>query len=364
MINQYKKLIKRCITIAKKAEGKTSPNPMVGAVIFDDDFNIISEGYHKKYGEKHAEVDAIENTTQTLKGLSIAVNLEPCSHQGKTPPCADRLIKEGFKRVIIGTVDPNPLVGGKGIKKLQNAGIEVITGILEKDCLKLNEFFIKNHVERKTFVAIKTATSLDGKIACSTGDSKWITSEKARNRVQKLRNNYDAILTGSNTVEQDDPKLTCRLKKGKNPIRIIIDSKLKTKAKRAVYNNDGTEVYIVTNEKFSDSDFSKYPPNVNFIKCTIKNNHIDLEELLEKLYHMGIKSLMVEAGGKLNSALIEKKLVDKLIQFIAPKIIGDNKAISFVDGQGIPTIDKTTKLQDITTKAVGQDTLIEAYFNK
>ena len=252
MQKQYEKLMRRCISLAKKGEGKVSPNPLVGCVIFDDNFNILSEGYHEKYVQNHAERNAILNAKSNLKGKSLIVNLEPCSHYGKTPPCADLIIEKGIKKVIIGMIDPNPIVSGNGIKKLQKAGIEVVTGVLEKECRILNEVFIKNQIKKSPFVVIKTATTLDGKIATQTGNSKWITDESSRLEVQKLRNKYDAILTSSATVIEDNPKLTCRLKNGRNPVRIILDTNLSTDENSNVYNNDGTKVYIITSENISD----------------------------------------------------------------------------------------------------------------
>lgn len=359
---QYKKLIKECLKLAKKGEGKTSPNPMVGAVIFDDNFNIVSKGYHQKYGESHAEVNAVKNAACSLKGLSIAVNLEPCSHYGKTPPCADLIIKEGFKRVIVGMVDPNPIVSGNGIKKLQEAGIEVVTGVLEKECKKLNEVFLKDQIHKKPFITIKTATTLDGKIACKTGSSKWITSEKSRNYVQKLRNSHDAILTSSNTVIIDNPSLTCRMKNGKNPIRIVIDSKLKADPKSNVYRDDQTPVFIVTDKNISEQKQKTYPNYVNFIKCKLKNGKIDLKDASQKLYEKNIKSILIEAGGTLNHAFVNEKLADKLIQFIAPKIIGDKDAISFIQGFDINKIEESQLLTELNIKSLKPDIMIESYF--
>ena len=217
----------KCIELAKQAEGKTSPNPMVGCVILNDKNEIISTGYHKKYGENHAERDALlklENAT----GCTLVVNLEPCSHFGKTPPCADLIIEKGIKRVIYGMKDVNPIVAGNGLKKLQKAGIEIIGPILEDECKKLNEVFIKNQTEHKTFVALKTATTIDGKIATQTGDSKWITSEDARREVRNIRNRYDAILTSSATVIADNPTMEHKCK-------IILDRKLKTDINSTIY---------------------------------------------------------------------------------------------------------------------------------
>lgn len=354
--------MRQCLNIAKKGEGTTSPNPLVGAVIFDDNFNVISKGYHQKYGEAHAEVNAVKNANCSLKRLSIAVNLEPCSHHGKTPPCADLIIKEGFKRVIIGMQDPNPIVSGRGIKKLQDAGIEVVLGVLEDECKKLNEIFLKDQLNKKPFITIKTATTLDGKIACRSGSSRWITSTKSRNCVHKLRNFYDAILTGSNTVLIDNPSLTCRIKGGKNPTRIIIDSTLKTNPNSKVYNQDETLVFIVTDEKISESKQKAFPENVQFIKCSLKNNKIDLCEATQKLYEKNIKSIVIEAGGTLNHAFIKEKLVDKLIQFVAPKIIGDKDAINFVQGFNIEEIDDSQMLSRLNVKTFNPDIMIESYF--
>lgn len=363
-MKQYEKLMKKCIALAKRGNGKVSPNPMVGAIIFDNDFNVISTGYHQKYGEAHAEVNAIKNTNINLKGKSIIVTLEPCSHHGKTPPCADLIIEKGFKKVVIGMVDPNPLVAGKGILKLQEAGIEVITGILEDECKSLNEVFIKNHVEKKPFITIKTATTLDGKIATSTGSSKWITGEKSRNYVQKLRNDYDAILTGSRTIIEDNPNLNCRLKNGKNPIRIILDTNLKTNPKSNPYKNDGTKIIIAIKKNIEVSKIKKFPKYIEFIECNLKDSHIGLNELINKLYEKRITSILVEAGGTLNSAFIKEELADKLIQFIAPKIIGDKNAISFVENINIKDINKSIKLKTSKIKTFDDDIMIESYFEK
>ncbi len=362
MKKKYEKLMRECIKLAKKAEGKTSPNPMVGAVIFDDEFRIISKGYHKKHGESHAEVNAVKNANCSLKGLSIAVNLEPCSHYGKNPPCADMIAKEGFKRVIIGMVDPNPIVNNNGIKKLQDAGIEVITGILEEECKKLNEVFIKDHIEKKPFVVIKTATTLDGKIACSNGHSKWITSEKSRNIVQKLRNKYDAIMTGSNTIISDNPSLNCRMKNSQHPIRIIVDSKLKTDPKSKVYTNDGVQIYILTDKNIDQNLKNRYSNNVYFIDCNLKEEKIDLNEALNKLYEKGIKSVLIESGAGLNYAITKEKLADKLIQFIAPKVTGDKKALGFIEGFEIKEINQSRVLEISDVKIINPDIMIEAYF--
>ena len=358
----FKKYMKRCLTLAKKASGRTAPNPMVGAVILDKNLNFVSEGYHQKYGEAHAEVNAINAAKEKnidITNGTIIVSLEPCSHYGKTPPCADLIIKSGLKRLVIGCIDPNIKVAGNGIKKCKSAGIEVITGILEDECKKINEIFFKNQTQKLPFITIKTATTLDGKIATKTGSSKWITGPKSRNFVQQLRNNHDAILTSSNTIIADNPSLTCRLKNGKNPIRIIIDSKLKTSPSAKVYQNDGTRTIIATTLENN----AKYPKNVEIITIKAKNNHVDLKTLLPKLYEMGINSILVEAGGELNGSFIKENLADKLIHFSAPKILGDTNSKSFVSGFNISDINDCRLLTPSVTKCFGTDIMREYSLN-
>lgn len=358
------KFIKKCISLAKKGEGKVSPNPLVGAVVTDKNGVVAGYGWHKKYGEAHAEVNAVKMAKENnidIKGGTIYVSLEPCSHHGKTPPCADMIIKEGIKKVVIGCIDPNPIVAGNGIKKLKAAGIEVVTGVLENECKELNEIFIKNQTQQKPFVAIKTATTADGYIATSTGSSKWITSEKSRNYVQKLRNKYDAILTGSGTVIADNPSLTCRKKNGRNPIRIIIDSNAITPPEATVFNNDGTKVIMAVSK---NANTKKYPDNVEFIVCPTnkESGKIDLEYLIQQLYEKGIRSVLVEAGGKLNGAFIKAKLADKLYHFIAPKLLADSTSKNFAEGFDIKDINQSIKLKDTKTRILNPDILIETRF--
>ena len=362
MQKQYEKLMRKCINLAKKSEGRTSPNPLVGAIIFDDDFRIISTGRHEYYGGNHAERNAVFSAKEDLKGKSIIVNLEPCSHYGKTPPCANLLVEKGFKRVVCGMVDPNEKVAGNGIKILKDAGIEVVTGVLENECKELNKFFIKNHVEKKPYITIKTATTLDGKIATCDYVSKWITDEVSRREVQKLRNQYDAILTGANTVIKDNPSLTCRMKNGRNPIRIVLDTNLSTDINSKVYNNDGTRVVLVTSY---DSDCSKVVekiPHVEILKCPKKNNYIDLKYAVKELFKMGINSILVEAGAKINKSFLEEKLVDELIQFVAPKILGDATGIDFVQGFDRKTLTECNILEIQTVKKLKNDIMILGKF--
>lgn len=336
-------LMEKCIELAKKGEGQVSPNPLVGAIVLDKDGNIVGEGYHQKYGEAHAEVHALNQAGDKAIGGTVIVNLEPCSHHGKTPPCADLIIEKGIKKLVVGMIDPNPKVSGNGIQKCKNAGIEIQTGILEDKCKELNEIFIKNQTQQKPFIAIKIATTLDGKIATKTGSSKWITSEKSREMVQKLRNKYDAILTGSGTVITDNPSMLCTLPNGKNPIKVILDTHLRTNPQSKIFETG--KIILATTKQSNE-----YPKNVEILICPKdKNNQIDLKFLTKELYKKGIYSILVEAGSKINSSFIKNNLTDKVYHFIAPKILGDNKAISCFSGFNIKDINNCirTTIRDI-----------------
>ncbi len=364
MKKKYNNLMKKCIRLALKGIGKTLPNPMVGAYVLDEDDNIVGYGYHKHCGGNHAEVEAINMAGEKAKNGTLIVNLEPCSHFGKTPPCADLIIKTGLKKVVIGMLDPNPIVAGNGVKKLENAGIEVVKDVLKEKCELLNATFIKNMKEQKVFVAIKTATTLDGKIATSNNSSKWITSPKSRKIVQKIRNSYDAILTSSNTIINDNPHLNCRVKGYKSPVRVVLDSNLRTTKDHNVYIDDNIQVYLFTlNDNIQNLGFNK---NVRIVKapCDETQKHIDLKFVLDFLYKEGIRNVLVEAGGTLNGAFIKENLCDKLYHFIAPKIIGDNKARSCFDGQNVFNINSAKVLSIKETKFINPDFLLIAFFEK
>ena len=321
-------LMKECIELAKLGAGCVSPNPLVGAIVLDKNNNIISKGYHEQYGHNHAERNALINLQNDITaGCTLIVNLEPCCHHGKTPPCTDLIIEKGIKRVIIGMNDVNPIVAGNGINQLKAAGIEVIDGVLEDECKKLNEIFIKNMTEHKTFVAIKTATTLDGKIAAYNGSSKWITSENARNEVKNIRKKYDAILTSSTTVIADNPKM---LHKNK----IILDRELKTDFKNAEIYKTGN-CYVFYDKNISSAkrelilNIIKSSGNIKILPIDTNSNKIDIEAVLLNLYELGIMSVLIESGGRLNGSFL--KYTDKIYQFIAPKILGDNTGLSCFD---------------------------------
>ncbi len=345
----YKQIMRKCIKLAKKGEGKTSPNPLVGCVVLDKNGNEISTGYHAGYGLAHAEADALSKLKQgQAQGGTLIVNLEPCSHYGKTPPCADLIIKHGIKKLVIAMQDPNPLVSGDGIKKCKDAGIEIIENVLQKEANELNEIFIKNMTEKTCFTAIKIATTIDGKIATKTGDSKWITSQKARNEVQKIRNHYDAILTTSSTILKDDPSMTCRAKNGRNPARIILDRELKTDFSSKIYKNNCEKTYIVIDKNLTPN--KTIPQHIEIIKCPVYNSNLDLKYLFNEIYKKGIKSVLVEAGGKLNGELVSLELADKIYHFVAPKILADNDGVSAFEGRNINKISDTLNYELKTVK--------------
>lgn len=341
----YENYMKKCIELAKNGEGQTSPNPMVGCVVLDKNENEISTGYHHKYGDNHAERDALLKLHNgEEKGGTLIVNLEPCSHHGKTPPCADLIIERGLKKVVIGMQDVNPIVAGNGINKLQKAGIEVISGIMEEECKKLNEIFIKNMTQNKCFITIKTATTLDGKIATSNGSSKWITSSAAREKVKEIRNCYDAIMTTSSTILADNPTMLHRKK-------IILDRRLKTNLEAPIYKNG--EIYL-----FNET-LDMFEGGINFIKTPVKANKLDLEFVFERAYELGIKSILIESGGILNGSAL--KYADKIYHFIAPKITGDNSSLSCFNFQKINDINNSLNFEIESIEHFEPDILLTYY---
>lgn len=342
-MKQYDLLMKKCIDLAKQAQGETSPNPLVGCIVLNDIGEIISTGYHKKYGENHAERDALLKLDDA-KNCTLIVNLEPCSHYGKTPPCADLIIEKGVKRIVYGMKDVNPIVAGNGLKKLIDAGIEVIGPILEDECRKLNEIFIKNQVEHKTFVALKTATTIDGKIATSTNDSKWITSDFAREEVRNIRKRYDAILTSSSTILADNPTMEHKCK-------VILDRKLKTNSQMTIYKQGKIFVFHSLKNQSSLSN-----NNLQYIYTPIVNNKLGIEFILEELYKRGIMSVLIEAGGKLNGSFLP--YIDRLYHFVAPKILGDNNGKSCFYGKDVEKISNCTNLNFESVELFPPDILV------
>lgn len=341
-MKQYITYMDKCIELAKLGAGKVSPNPLVGCVIINENNEIVSTGYHKKYGQNHAERDALLKL-DTAEGCTLIVNLEPCSHYGKTPPCTEIIIEKGIKKVVYGMQDPNPKVAGKGLEKLKQAGIEVIGPVLEDKCQKLNDIFIKNHTHKKTFIALKTATTIDGKIATHCGDSKWITSENARNEVRNIRKMYDAILTSSSTIIADNPTMEHKQK-------IILDRELKTDLNSKIYQQG--EIFIFHDEKLTPPNNTKF----HYIPTPVKNEKLDIKYVINSLYELRIMSVLVEAGGFINGSFLPH--IDKLYHFIAPKILGDNCGKSCFDGKIINKISDCTNFKLESYEIYSPDILI------
>nr|WP_279306196.1 bifunctional diaminohydroxyphosphoribosylaminopyrimidine deaminase/5-amino-6-(5-phosphoribosylamino)uracil reductase RibD [Paeniclostridium sordellii] len=357
-----KHYMKIALDLAKEGKGKANPNPLVGAVIVKDK-KIISKGYHKKYGEDHAEVNAFKNAKENVAGATMYVTLEPCSHYGKTPPCVDKIINNKISRVVIGMMDPNKLVSGQGIKKLQDAGIEVEVGVLGEECKKLNEVFIKYIKNKKPFVVLKAAMSLDGKISTSSGESKWITGNKSRSEVHKLRNDLSAIMVGVDTVIIDNPYLTCRIVDGRNPIRIIVDSKLRIpKDSNVLENTNDIKTIIATTEKAAKEKID-YLKNIGVwvIKTKSTDEKVNLKELMIKLGELKIDSILLEGGSMLNYSALEVGIVDKVLIYIAPKIIGGVNSKTPVGGNGIEQLKDAFKIKDLNISMVSEDVLIQGY---
>lgn len=346
------------LNLAEATIGQTSPNPSVGAVVVKDG-QLLGVGTHLKAGEPHAEVHAIAQAGQKAKGADIYVTLEPCAHYGKTPPCAELLVKSEVKKVYIACLDPNPKVAGKGVKILTEAGIEVEVGIGEQRALKINQSFFHYQNTRRPFITLKAATTLDGKTATVTGDSKWITSEKAREDVHEERHKHDAILVGGrNTVEQDNPSLTTRLPQGgKNPIRIILDTNLTIKGDFNVLKNDAN-TWIVCGNKADTVNFKQQYPDITVIQ--MPTEQINLNNVMEKLAERNIQSLYVEGGATVHQSFLKQKLVDECHWYIAPKLLGGQDAQSAVGGNSPQWMKDAFNLTFVKVEQLGEDLKIIA----
>ncbi len=354
----------KVIELAKLGWGKTKPNPLVGAVIVKDN-KIIAEGYHREYGSHHAEVDALKKIDFQAEGATIYVNLEPCSHYGKTPPCVDSIIKSKITKVIIGMKDPNPIVAGRGINILKENGIEVVTGIMEEESKKLNEIFIKYITTKRPFVILKTAMTLDGKIATSIGDSKWITNEASREYVHHIRDRVAGIMVGVSTVIKDNPTLNTRIpnKIVSQPTRIIVDSNCRVPLNsNVILTAKEQPTLIATSDKSSLENRKRLEDaGVDVMILPQKEGRVDLQHLMEQLGKKQIDSVLLEGGGTLNFSALEEGIVDKVLSFIAPKIIGGKEAITPVEGKGREKVSDAFQLQDVTYRSFQQDLLIEGY---
>lgn len=368
--------MRRAIELAKKGGGFVHPNPLVGCVVVKDG-HIIAEGYHEKYGGFHAERNALTYCKTETNDALLYVTLEPCCHYGKTPPCTEIIIEKGIKKMFVGILDPNPLVAGKGVKMLQDAGIEVEVGICEDEIRELNKVFLKYITTKRPYVIMKTAMTLDGKIAAHTGDSKWVTNEESRKMVHQLRGEMAGVVVGIGTVLADDPMLTCRLEGNHHqPIRIVVDSNLRIPidsqlVKTANEYRTIVATTVISSEaersgeisfncrRFLDSLRSLEMTGAEIIECQSNNNRVDINDLMTRLGSMGIDSLLLEGGGTLNAAFLEAGCVDEVWAFIAPKIIGGSDAKTPVAGKGIDRMCDAINLQNIDIQNINGDILIK-----
>lgn len=347
-----KDYMKMAIDLARNTIGQTAPNPSVGAVIVNEG-RIVGMGAHLQAGDAHAEVNALRMAGGKAKGATAYVTLEPCSHHGKTPPCSTALIDAGVTEVFVAMKDTNPLVGGRGIERLKEANITVHLGLLEEEAYSINEVFFHYINTNKPFVTLKSAISMDGKVATKTGDSKWITGPEARQDVHALRHQHDAILVGVGTVEKDDPTLTTRYREGLSPVRVVLDRKLRISSRAKLLHDDSVETWIITTEKAKNEKDKTFAPHVKVIG--LQSENLEIEEILRTLGNLGITSVLVEGGPTVNGSFLEAGTFQKVISYIAPKLIGGKEAPTSFEGLGISHMKESLELQIENVERVGDD---------
>ena len=356
-----KRYLRMACRLARKAAGRTSPNPMVGAVLVRSG-KVVATGFHRIAGTDHAEIVALKRAGAKANGATLYINLEPCSHYGRTPPCTRALIRAGIKEVVAGMTDPNPLVGGKGFRELKRAGIKIRVGLLEQECKALNEAFIKYVTRRLPFVTLKLAASLDGKIAAVTGDARWISGEDSRRMVHELRNEVDAVVTGVRTVIADDPQLTCRISNGRNPWRVILDPRLRIPlSAKLLRQPDSERSIIVTGQR------SSYPKvraieslGAQVWRVRLREGRIPWSAILRKVAMEGILSVMIEGGATTAAWALKEKAVDKILFFFAPMILGGDGRV-MIDTLGVKRVRQAIAVKRVQVRQSGTDTLVSAY---
>lgn len=358
-MNPDTKYMQRALTLAKKGIGMTSPNPVVGCVIVKNG-NIIGEGWHKRAGGHHAEVHALEMAGAGASGADVYVTLEPCSHTGKTPPCSDSLIRTGVKRVVVGMNDPNPQVNGSGLKALQQAGIETVCGVLEKECRAVNRPFIKFITTGQPYVTYKCAMTLDGKIASVTGESCWISCEASRKVVHRMRSQSDAIMVGVDTIISDNPQLTVRHVKGHNPLRVIVDSHLRTPESVSVLSGTLAQGTLIATTETNPRVHLRYlHTGATVLVCRSLDGRVDLHDLWDKLGERGVQSLLLEGGSHLAGEALRHGLIDQCIFFYAPKVVGSDGFSPFAI-TGTTDMSRSIMFHDLTVRHVDTDIMVTA----
>ena len=352
--------MRRALTLAARGKGHTSPNPLVGAVIVKSG-KKVSEGYHQKAGSDHAEIVALKKIKGAAKGATMYVTLEPCNHFGKTPPCTQAIVLAGIKKVIIAIRDPNPLVAGKGIAKLKRAGLDVTVGDSQKEAKRLNEPYIKFITKKTPFVTIKAAISLDGKIAAASGNSTWISNKKSRKTAHEMRANADVVMIGVNTLLKDDPRLNVRLGKTvTHPIRLIVDTHLKTKITANIFRTKGGAVWIAAGpdapKKKAEVLRSK---GALILRTGLTKNRINLRSLMKELARRGIVNVLLEGGGELLTSAIEQRIADKAAFFVAPILLGGGDRYSIFHGKGVNKVSDGLRLKNVTYTNMDDNVLVE-----
>jgi diaminohydroxyphosphoribosylaminopyrimidine deaminase / 5-amino-6-(5-phosphoribosylamino)uracil reductase len=356
--------MKRVLRLAARGKGKTSPNPMVGALVVKEG-RVVGEGYHRKAGEAHAEIVALRKAGTDARGATLYINLEPCCHVGKTPPCAPAVIEAGVTEVIVGMEDPNPRVSGRGIEALRQAGLKVRVGILEKDCRRLNEAFCRYIVSKMPFVILKVASTLDGKVATRYGESKWITNESSRHQVHRLRSEVDGVLVGIGTVMKDNPQLTSRIKGGRDPFRIILDSHLRIPEDAKVVTPSSSRTILATTVEAPQERVEYWRSRgVQVLVFDSISGRVPLRSCLSKLGEIGMMSLLVEGGSQISGSFLDEEWVDKLLLFLAPKLMGDEQAIGIFGGVGKRSMEEILPVREMRIKILNGDILIEGYLGK
>ncbi len=364
MTPQDVQFMRRALSLAGAGRGKVHPNPLVGAVVVKKG-KIIGEGAHERYGQSHAEVNAIFSTTRDLKGATLYVNLEPCAHFGKTPPCTDLILGSKIRRVVVGMKDPNRFVAGRGLRILRSAGIDVVCGVLEEEARELNRDYCHWITHRTPYVIVKAAQSLDGKIATSTGDSKWITEKKSRVFSHELRASADAILVGVNTILKDDPRLDTRLAAiQRYPVKIVLDSFLRTPSSARIFSKTARDrVMIVTTRRAHAKQWTRLERKAEVLLVPEKGKgFIDWKALLAELGERGIVNLLIEGGGEVIGSAVREKIVQEMYMFVAPKIIGGRASVSAVGGKGVQFLSQAAAIRDLRAEPIGRDLLLRGKF--
>ncbi len=350
--------MRRALTLARKGVGRTSPNPAVGCVIVRDN-TVVGEGWHRKAGTPHAEVYALRQAGALACGADVYVTLEPCSHFGKTPPCADALVEARVGRVFVGMIDPNPKVAGSGVAKLRTAGIEVIQGLLESDCRSINRPFIKQVTTGIPYVTLKSAMTLDGRTGTASGDSRWVTGERARRMVHRLRGIHDAIMVGVGTVIADNPLLTCRVRGGHDPLRVIVDSSLRIPATSEVLNvASKASTLIATISADSAKIAALQALGAVILHCNARDGRVDLHDLVQRLGRRGVQSILLEGGAELAGAMLLEQLIDRCIFFYAPKLVGGD-GVGLFCGMGVERMADAIRLSEVSVGKIGEDIFVQ-----